>query len=67
METEKIYDKIKSWYRVLTVPMRNGNIQMDVYSSTLFVLTVPMRNGNLDGTKPLEDLVKETVQIIEML
>ena len=38
---------MKIW-RVLTVPMRNGNIVTSVKSlDEFYVLTVPMRNGNL--------------------
>jgi len=53
----RTYEEWKPWsfwnyttakHKVLTVPMRNGNLRMagKEYTCT-FVLTVPMRNGNL--------------------
>ena len=48
METPFIINLLLYLFRVLTVPMRNGN---DVYVKKLGqfirVLTVPMRNGNI--------------------
>jgi len=38
---------------VLTVPMRNGNINLSIFYCFLWkVLTVPMRNGNISSFVP---------------